>query len=165
MPAQIFCPLLRRGSIRYKKVILYVSQTIFSAFLRSLPLIIPCYFCQCVQAQIQLNAQFGSDQSVLASINFLHTALLQQHYANHFRESLTWSCSQFRTPASAKSFQHSSLLAASWIIYLQLLTWNQRRTTVLPSLSPALVAILLALATVRTTSTSSSVTITLAPCF
>ena len=120
------------------------------------PLTIPCYFCQCVQAQIPLDAQLGSGQPVPASINFLHTALLRQHYANHFRESLTWSYLQFSPPASAKDRQHFSLLAAAWIILLQLLTLNQRLATVLPSRSSAPLAIRPASAPVRTASTSSS---------
>ena len=127
------------------------------------PLTIPCYFCQCVQAQILLDAQLGSGQPVPASINFLHTALLRQHYANHFPESLTWSYLQFSPPASAKDRQHFSLLAAAWIIHLQLLTLNQRLATVLPSRSSAPLAIPPASAPVRTASTSSSVTITPAP--
>ena len=129
-------------------------------------LTIPCYFCQCVQAQIPLDAQLGAGQPVPASINFLHTALLRQHYANHFPESLTWSYLQFSPPASAKDRQHFSffsLLAAAWIIHLQLLTLNQRLATVLPSRSSAPLAIPPASAPVRTTSTSSSVTITPAP--
>ena len=127
------------------------------------PLTIPCYFCQCVQAQIPLDAQLGSGQPVPASINFLHTALLRQHYANHFPESLTWSCLQFSPPASAKDRQHFSLLAAAWIIHLQLLTLNQRLATVLPSRSSAALAIPPISAPARTASTSSSVTITPAP--
>ena len=95
----------------------------------------------CVQAQIPLDAQLGSGQPVPASINFLHTALLRQHYANHFPESLTWSYLQFSPPASAKDRQHSSLLAAAWIIHLQLLILNQRPATVLPSRSSTPLAI------------------------
>ena len=127
------------------------------------PLTIPCYFCQSVQAQIPLDAQLGSGQPVPASINFPHTALLRQHYANHFPESLTWSYLQFSPPASAKDRQHFSLLAAAWIIHLQLLTLNQRLATVLPSRSSAPLAILPITAPARTASTSSSVTITPAP--
>ena len=127
------------------------------------PLTMPCYFCQCVQTQIPLDAQLGSGQPVPASINFLHTALLRQHYANHFPESLTWSYLQFSPPASAKGRQHFSLLAAAWIIHLQLLTLNQRLASVLPSRSSTPLAIPPASAPVRTASTSSSVTITPAP--
>ena len=127
------------------------------------PLTIPCYFCQCVQAKIPLDARLGSGQPVPASVNFLHTALLRQHYANHFPESLTWSYLQFSPPASAKDRQHFSLLAAAWIIHLQLLTLNQRLATVLPSRSSAPLAIPPIFAPARTASTSSSVTITPAP--
>ena len=83
-----------------------------------------CYFCQCVQAQIPLDAQLGSGQPVHESNNFLHTTFLRQQYANHFPESLTWSYLQFSPPASAKDRQHFSVLAAAWIIHLQLLTLN-----------------------------------------
>ena len=124
------------------------------------PLTYPCYFCQCVQAQIPLNAQLGSGQPVPASNNFLHTALLRQHYANHLPESVTCSYLQLSPPASAKDRQHFSLLAAAWFIHLQLLTLNQRLATVLPSRSSAPLAIPHASALVRTASTSSSVTIT-----
>ena len=127
------------------------------------PLTIPCYFCQCVQAQIPLDAQLGSGQPVPASINFLHNAFLRQHYANHFPELLTWSYLQFSPPASAKDRQHFSLLAAAWIIHLQLLTLNQRLATVFPSRSSAPLAIPPAFAPVRTASAWSSVTITPAP--
>ena len=127
------------------------------------PLTIPCYFCQCVQAQIPVDAQFGSGQLVPASNNFLHTALLRQHYANHFPESLTWSYLQFSPPASAKDRQHLSLLAAAWIIHLQLLTLNQRLATVLPSRSSTRFAIPPISAPIRTASTSSSVTLTPTP--
>ena len=106
-----------------------------------LPLTIPCYFCQCVQAQIPLDAQLGSGQPVPASIIFLHTALLRRHYANHFPESLTWFSLQFSPPTSAKNRKHFSLLAAAWIIHLQLLTLNQRLATVLPSRSSTPLAI------------------------
>ena len=105
------------------------------------PPTIPCYFRQCVQAQIPLDAQLGSGQPVPASINFLHTALLRQHYANHFPESLTWSFLQFSPLASATDRQQLSLLAGAWIIHLQLLTLNQRLATVLPSRSSAPLAI------------------------
>ena len=101
----------------------------------------------------------GSGQPVPESINFLHTALLRQHYANHFPESLTWSYLQFSPPASPKDRQHF-LLAAAWTIHLQLLTLNQRLATVLPSRSSAPLAIPPISAPVRTASTSSSVTIT-----
>ena len=127
------------------------------------PLTIPCYFCQCVQAQIPLDAQLSSGQPVPASINFLHTALLRQHYANHFPEPLPWSYLQFSPSACAKDRQHFSLLAAAWIVHLKLLTLNQRLVTVLLSRSSAPLAIPPTSATVRTTSTSSSVTITPAP--
>ena len=127
------------------------------------PLTIPCYFCQCVQAQIPLDSQLGSGQPVPASINFLHTALLRQHYANHFPESLTWSYLQFSPPASATDRQHFSLLAAAWVIHLQLLTLNQRLATVLLSRSSAPLAIPPSPAPALTASTSSSVTITPAP--
>ena len=124
------------------------------------PLTIPCYFCWCVQAQFPLDAQLGSGQPVPASINFFHTALLRQHYANHFPESLTWSYLQFSRPASAKNRQHLSLIAAAWLIHLQLLTLNQRLATVLPSRSSAPLAIPPTSAPVRVPLTSSSVTIT-----
>ena len=127
------------------------------------PLTIPCYFCPCVQAQIPLDAQLGSGQPVPASINFLHTALLRKHYANHFSESLTWSYLQFKPPASAKDRQHFSLIAAAWLIHLQLLTLGQRLATVLPFHSSAPLAIPPNSAPVRTALTSSSVTITPAP--
>ena len=126
-------------------------------------LTIPYYFCQCVQAQIPLDAQLGSGQPVPASIIFLHTTLLRQHYANHFAEPLTWSHLQFSPPASAKDCQHFSLIAAAWLIHLQLLTLNQRQATVLPSRSSVPLAIPPTSAPVRTASTSSSVTITPAP--
>ena len=124
------------------------------------PLTILCYFFQCVQAQIPRDAHLGSGQLVPASINFLHTALLRQHYAHHFPESFTWSFLHFSPPTSAKDCQHFSLLAAAWIIRLQLLTVNQRLATVLPFPSFAPLAIPLTFAPLCTTSTSSSVTIT-----
>ena len=124
------------------------------------PLTIPCYFCHCVQPPIPLDAQLGSGQPVPASNIFLHTALLRQHYANHFPESLTWSLLQFSPPVSAKDRQHFSLLAAGWIIHLPLSTLNQRLATVLPSRSSAPLTIPPASAPARTASTSSSVTIT-----
>ena len=127
------------------------------------PLTIPCQFCQCVQAQVPLDAQLSSGQSVLASINFLQTALLRHHYANHFPESLTWSYLQFSPPASAKDCQRFPLLAAAWIIRLQLLTLNQRLANILPSRLPAPLAIMPASAPFRTAPTSSSVTVTPAP--
>ena len=127
------------------------------------PLTIPCYFCQCVQAQIPLDAQLGSGQPVPASNNFLHTALLRQQYANHFPESLTWSYLQFSPPTSAKDRQHFTLLAAAWIIHLKLLTLNQRLATFLQSHLSTPLAIPPISAHVRTASTSSSVTITPAP--
>ena len=105
------------------------------------PLTIPCYFCQCVEAQIPLDALLGSGQPVPASNNFFRTALLRQHYANHFSESLIWSYLQFSPPASAKDHQHFSFLAAAWIIHLQLLTLNQRLATNLPPRSSAPLAI------------------------
>ena len=113
---------------------------LFSTFSGPVPLTIPCYFCQCVQAQILLDSQLGSGQPVPASINFFHTAL-RQHYANHFLEALTWSYLQLCTTASAKGRQQFSLLVAAWIIHLQLLTSNQRLATVLPSRLPAALAI------------------------
>ena len=126
-------------------------------------LTIPCYFCQCVQAQSPLNAQLGSGQPVPASIDFLRTALLCQHYVNHFPESLTWSYFQFSPSASAKDRRHFSLIAAAWIIHLQFLTLNQRLTTVLLSRWSAPLAIPPISDPVRTASTSSSVIITPAP--
>ena len=127
------------------------------------PLTIPCYFCQCVQAQIPLVAQSGSGQPVPASLNFLHNALLRQPYANHFPESLTWSCLLFSPPTSAKDRQHFSLIATAWFIHFQLLTLNQRLATVLPCRSSAPLAIPPTSAPVRTASTSISVTTTPAP--
>ena len=124
---------------------------------------VPCYFCQCVQAQIPLDAQLGSGQPVPAYINFLHTALLRQQYANQFPESVTWFYLQFSPPASAKDSQHFSLLATAWIIHLQILTLNQRLVTVLPSRSSAPLAIPPTSASIRPASTSSSVTVTPTP--
>ena len=130
----------------------------------SVPLTLPCYFCQCAQAQIPLESVLGSGQPVPASINFLHTALLRQHYANHLPEVLTWSYLHITPPVSERDSQHFSLLAAAWIIHLQLLTVNQRLAPVLPqrrlSAASALQPIT---APVRTVSTSSSVTLTPAP--
>ena len=122
-------------------MILYVFHTIFPLSSSPVPLTILYYFCQCVQVQIPLDSQLGSSQPVPASINFLNSALVRQHYANQFPESLTWSYLQFSPPASAKDRQHFSLLAAAWISHLQLLTLNQRLATVSPSRSSAPLAI------------------------
>ena len=114
------------------------------------PLTIPRFFWQCVQAQFPLDAQLDCGQPVPASINFLHTALLRQHYAYHFPESLTWSYLQFSPPTSAKDRHHFSLIAAAWLIHLQLLTLNQGLAIVLPSRSSAPFAIPLTSSPVRT---------------
>ena len=141
-----------------------------------IPLTIPCYFCQCTQAQVPIEFVLGFGPPVPASISFIHTALLRQHYANHLPELLTWSYLHVRTPASTVTDrQHFPLLAAAWIVHLQLLTVNQRIAPVLPQRRLSASSSTLSLpapertvqsrfrplaAPVRTASTSSSVTIT-----
>ena len=128
------------------------------------PFTIPCYFCQCVQAQILFDSQLSAGQPVPASINFLHTALLRQHYPNHFPESPKWSFMQIPTPVSAQGRQHFSLSAAAWIVHLQLLTLNQRPAPVLPTRrSSAAIVIPTSRTPVRTASTSSSVRVKTSP--
>ena len=75
---------MRRAYIRSKKEFLYVFLTIFSASSGPVPLTFPCYFRQCVQAQIQLDTYWGSGQPVRVSISFLYTTLFRQHHTNHF---------------------------------------------------------------------------------
>ena len=124
-------------------------------------LTIPCCFYQCVQEQIPFNSQLGAGQPVPASINFLHTALFRQYYANHFPESPTWSYMQIPTPVSAQHRQYFSLLAAASFAYLQLLTINQRLAPGLPTRpSSAAIGIPKSRTPVRTASASSSVTVT-----
>ena len=154
---------MQRGSIRVKKWFFIIFMQYFPLSSGPVPLTIPCYFCQCSQAQIPLGTQLGSGQAVPASICFLHTSLRRQHYANHFPESPNWSHLQLRTPAFSKCRRHFPLLAAAWFKQLQLLTQNQRLASVLPSHSPAPLAILLTSAPVRTVLISSSVTTTPAP--
>ena len=143
MPVSIFQPSMRRASIRFKKVILYVFHAKFSLFASSRPThspVLPLSVCSSTNsARCSVRSRPG--QPVHGSNIFLHTALLRQHQANHFSESLTWSYLQFRTPTSATTRQHFSLLDASRIINLQLLTVNQRLASISPSRLPAPLAI------------------------
>ena len=114
---------MRRGSIRFKNVILHVFHTIFSAFVRSRPSHNPVLLLSKCSSTNSARCSVRFRSTCPASINFLHTALLSQHYANHFPEPLTWSYLQFSPAAFAKDRQHFSLLAVAWIIHLQLLTF------------------------------------------
>ena len=139
-----------------KRFLIFSTQTdSFSSGL--VQLTIPCYFCQCVQARIALDSKPGFGQPFPASIMFLQTALLRQHYATHFPEPLTWSCLQFRISTPAKNRRLFSFLAVAWMIHLQLLTLNQRLTTVLRSCLPTPLAIPPSSAPVLITLTSNSV--------
>ena len=90
----------------------------------SVPFTIPCYFCHCVQAQIPLFSQLGSDQPVPGSIDFSHTALFRQNHATHFVEPLNWSYLQFCTLTSAKKLP-TILVISRWLDHL-FATWDSR---------------------------------------
>ena len=82
MLVYIFQVPLRRGSIRFKKVILYLFHTIFSAFVRSRLAHHPVSLLSFCSSTNSVRCSAG--QPVPASITFLHTAHIQRHYANHF---------------------------------------------------------------------------------
>ena len=110
---------------------LYVFHTKFSPSLWSHPAQYPVLLLSVCSSTNSARGSFRFRSTLPASINRLHTALFRQNYAKHFPESLTWSYLQFRTSASMKDRQPSSLLAAAWIIHLQLMTLNQRLAAVL----------------------------------
>ena len=154
---------MRRDSIRFKNVILYVFHTMFSALCRSRPAHNPVLLLPVCSGTNSAGCSVSFRSTGPAYYNFLHTTFWRQHYANHFPESLTWSYLQFSPAASEKDRHHFTFLAAVWIIHLQLFTLNQRLATVLPSRLPVLLAIPPNSAHVPTVSTSSSTTITPPP--
>ena len=135
----------------------------FPLSVASVPLTIPCYICQCVQAQIPLDNQLCSGQPVPALFNFFHIALLHLQYANRFPESLTCSYLQFGPGVFARYRQYFSLIADAWIGQLHFLTLNYRLATALPSHSSAALALVPTSAPVHTASTSTYVPITPSP--
>ena len=161
MPFQIFQPSLRRGSIRFEKLIFFVFlHIIISAFVRSRPAHHPALLLSVCSSTHSARCSVRFRSAGPASISFPHNAFLWQHYANHSPKSLIRSFLQFHTSTSAKYRQYFSCLVAAWIIHLQSLTANQRLATVLPCRSPAPLAFQPTSGPFRTTSTSNSVTIT-----
>ena len=162
MPVKIFQPSLRRGSIRLKKAILYVFHRKFSVFLRSHPAHHPVLFCQCVQAQIMLDAQLGSGQPVPESI-----ILFTPHFSDNItliishNHSLGHFCSSvIPLPRKTANISPCRLLPGSSICNF----WLWINTSRLFCCPFALYARNSAhFGPVRTASTSSSVTITPAP--
>ena len=152
----------KRGSLCFKKVILYVFHTKFSVFLQSCPahhpvlLVSVCSGTSSARCSVRL-------WSTVPRVNQFPSHRTSSTTIRYFPESLVWSSLQFRTRASAEDRQHFSLLAAAWIIHLQLLTLNQCFTTVLLSRSFAPLAIPPNSVPVRSTLKSSFVTITPVP--
>ena len=90
-----------RGSIRLEKVILYVFQTLFSAFHRSRPAHFPKLFLSVCSSTN--SARFSAQVLVNRSprqLSFFTPHFW--HYANHFPDSLTWFDLQFCTPGSTE---------------------------------------------------------------